>query len=59
MIRSHDAKQLTTAELERAKRELRANPALMKTGHEMHGCRSVPICVCGAARVHLRVIPGG
>jgi hypothetical protein len=29
MIRDHDVKQLTTAELERAKRELRANLGLI------------------------------
>lgn len=36
MIRYHDVKQLTTAELERAKRELRANLGLIARDSPAH-----------------------
>jgi len=36
MIRSHDVGQLTTAELERAKRELQANLGLINPGSPAH-----------------------
>jgi hypothetical protein len=36
MIRSHDVKQLTTAELERAKRELQANLGLISPDSPAH-----------------------
>jgi len=36
MIRYHDVKQLTTAELERAKRELRANLGLIAEDSPAH-----------------------
>ena len=36
MIRSHDVRQLTTAELERAKRELQANLGLLNPGSPAH-----------------------
>ena len=36
MIRSHDVTQLTTAELERAKRELQANLGLLNPGSPAH-----------------------
>ena len=36
MIRSHDVGQLTTAELERARRELRASLGLIKPGSPSH-----------------------
>ena len=36
MIRSHDVTQLTTAELERAKRELRANLGLLNPDSPAH-----------------------
>lgn len=46
MIRYHDVKQLTTVELERAKRELQANLGLIRAGSPAH----VPI------QAHMRVI---
>ena len=46
MIRSHDVRQLTTAELERAKRELQANLGLLNPGSPAH----VPI------QAHMRAI---
>jgi len=36
MIRSHDVGQLTTAELERARRELQANLGLINPGSPAH-----------------------
>ena len=36
MIRSHDVRQLTTAELERTKRELQANLGLINPGSPAH-----------------------
>jgi len=36
MIRSHDVRQLTTAELERARRELQANLGLIYPGSPAH-----------------------
>ncbi len=46
MIRSYDVRQLTTAELERAKRELQANLGLLNPGSPAH----VPI------QAHMRAI---
>ncbi len=46
MIRYHEVKQLTTAELERARRELRANLGLITPGSPAH----VPI------QAHMRAI---
>ena len=46
MIRSHDVGQLTTAELERVKRDLQANLGLIKPGSPAH----VPI------QAHMRAI---
>ncbi len=46
MIRYHDVKQLTTAELERTKRELQANLGLITPGSPAH----VPI------KAHMRAI---
>lgn len=46
MIRYHDVRQLTTAELERAKRELQANLGLISAGSPAH----VPI------QAHMREI---
>jgi hypothetical protein len=36
MIRDHDVSQLTTAELERARRDLHANLGLITQGSSMH-----------------------
>ena len=46
MIRHHDVKQLTTVELERARRELQANIGLITPGSPAH----VPI------QAHMRAI---
>lgn len=46
MIRYHDVRQLTTAELERARRELQANLGLISAGSPAH----VPI------QAHMRAI---